>query len=109
MKVAFGNKKHNHGYVCVLIDKAFVQSAQRFNSKIKTFVLKLIPPGGNKIHGAIQVKRIRLKEMPHDKLMYFILIVCMKVLKFIERFKSLYIQTVGQHSLRLSFEQVLAL
>src|SRR4051794_36110345 len=49
---------------------------------------------------------MRLKEMTHYKLMYFLLIVYMHVLKLMQRFKPFDIQTIGQYNFRFAFQQM---
>lgn len=86
-----------------------VQSGQRFNEKVSTFVLEFVATGDEQIQGLVEIEIQMPIEMSLDKLVDFLFRLSVSILKLVQSCEFNDIQPVRGDHIGLSRQQILTL
>jgi hypothetical protein len=86
-----------------------VEASEGFDEHVHTFIPVFVPSGGEEVEGLFWIEIVVTIEMTSDEFGDAVLVDLMQVLEFVRGGEFLHIQTIGQNTVGLSLEQVLAL
>lgn len=86
-----------------------VQSSQRLDKDISTFVAEFIPACGKSVESLVKIEIHVSIEVTTNEVMDLLLVLSMEILEFMKGGKLDDIQSVGCQDVRLSLEKVLCL
>lgn len=85
-----------------------VQSRQGFDEHIHPFVSVLIPPSREEVQRIVRLEVIVAVEMSSYEVMDLLFRLLMQILELVHSGEFLHVQAIGQYSIRLPLEQMLA-
>ena len=88
---------------------AVVQAGERFDEHIHTLIPVLVATSGEEVKRLVRVEIVVAIEMTTDKVVDALLVGLVQVLELVSCAELLDIETVGQNTVGLALEQVLAL
>jgi len=86
-----------------------VETSQTLDEHVNTLVAELVPTSGEEIESVVQVEVVVSVEVTANKVIDLLLGLRVQVLELVHGGEFLHIQTIGQHTVGLALEQVLAL
>ncbi len=86
-----------------------VQSRQRFDKHVYTLIAILVATGGEEVECVLRVEVVVAVEMPAHKVVDLDLGLLVQILELVGGRELLHVQTVGQDTVRLSLQKMLAL
>lgn len=99
----------NHGHVGTSSLHSVVQASQRLNEHVYTLIAVFVATGGEEVESLVGIKVVVTIEVTSHEIIDPLLADLMQVLELVSGGELLDIQTVGQNTVRLALEEMLAL